>query len=520
MMSYREVTARSAWLLVVSTIILLPLIWSITSGGEFINLGSESLAYRFFYSIRLHAESDPTAWLPQGQLITSIHHVITWLLPRLTPETFRSSANAFSLWSMAVVSAVAIAALSIAALARRVTWKDRCLLSISALAPIYAMPGAILWLWPDYYALDVALSLLCVASLQYEWHTKDQRPFLRFVVYGILAGSVAANKISMVAVAFPLLALALVKQASFALFIARAILLGFSAALTLTFWFFAAGMFRIGWLVNVLPNWFAFVSNPGGDEGFSAVPYLLSSYGIAALWLAAAFGLLVANSRDRRGAAVGVASLVSALLCVISIWKRPAGTTVGDSALIFLALGAMLISISGRSQILRAIVAFGAVAFVAAAVHTGQWYTVRNAIISSKLAGDEQWEFFEKVRVQADGRPIIYFIPDNNYQYGDVFIVVLKGSTDFPSWNMARTGRALLDRIGLNITFVSEYAFPSGWNEPIPNGASLVWINSPSHRPVEDHYLALSDAKTKAGVKYEVTDLPRSAATGHVLRIP
>jgi hypothetical protein len=520
MMSYRDRTARSVWLIIVSTIILLPLIWIISAGAEFIDLASESLAYRFFYSMRLHAESDPTAWLPQGQLITSMHHIITWLLPRLTPETFRSSANAFSLWSIAIVSAVAIAGLSVAALAPRVTWKDRCLLSILALAPIYATPGAILWVWPDYYALNLALSLLCVVTLQYEWHTNDQRPFLRFIVYGILAGSVAANKISMVAVAFPLLALALVKLASPTQFIARAILLGFSSALTFMFWFFAAGMFRVGWLVNVLPNWFAFVSNPGGDEGFTVIPYLLSGYGITALWLAAAFGLLVVNIRDHRGAAVGGASLISALLCVISIWKRPAGTTVSDSALIFLALGAMMISISGRSRILSATVAFGAVAFMAAAAHTGQWRNVRNAIISSKPVGNEQWEFFEKVRSQADGRPIIYFIPDNNYQYGDVFIVVLKGSADFPSWNMARTGPTVLQRVGLNITFVSEYAFPTGWHQPIPGGALLVWINSAARRPVEQHYSLLTTAKARLGATYSVTDLPNSAATGHIVKLP
>jgi hypothetical protein len=520
MIFHRHVAARSVWLIVLSTIILLPLIWSVAFGAEFINFANESLAYRYFYSVRLHAGADATAWLPQGQLITALQHIITWQLPYLTPQTFRSSTNAFSIWTIAITSIVAITGLLIAALARRVTWRDRCLLSIVALVPIYALPGALTWIWPDYIALDFALATLCVAAFQYEWQSDDRRPLIRLILYGVLAGTIAANKISMVAIAFPLVALALTMPATPVGVILRALLSGCIAALTFAFWFLAAGMFRPGWLTNMLPHWFAFISNPGGDDGFSVIPYLFTGYGIAALWLAIAFAIVAASARNSRAAVVGTAAFISVMLCVISIWKRPAGTTVGDSALIFLAIGAMLIGISRPSRILTATIALGAVAFLGAAINSAQLYSARSAIIWSKTAGSEQWDFFEKVRKQAAGHPILYFVPNNNYQFGDVFIIALKGSTDFATWNMARTGPAILARIGVNMTFVSEHAFPSGWNEPIPSGVLLVWLNAHWLRPVEDHYPLLSDAKTKAGVKYEVTDLPSSVATGHVVQIP
>jgi hypothetical protein len=517
-MSYRDLTTRSVWLIIVSTIILLPLIWSVTSGAEFISFASESLAYRYFYSVRLHAASDTMAWLPQGQLITALQHIITWQLPNLTPQTFRSSTNAFSMWTIAITSIVAIVGPLIAALASRVHWRDRWLLSIVALVPIYALPSALSWIWPDYIAVNFALATLCVAAFQYEWHSDDRRSFVRLVLYGVLAGSIAANKISMVAIAFPLIGLVLAKQATPSAVIVRAFYLQCSAALTFAFWFLAAGLFRFGWLVQVLPHWFAFISNPGGDEGFSVLPYLHSSYSIAVPWLAVSFALVAAGSRNLRGATVGAAAPISALLCLVSILKRPAGTTVGDSAIIFLAIGAMLLCIPRPSKALNATIALGTFAFLVAAVNS--WNSVRHAIVWSRTAGSEQWDFFEKVRKLADGHPIIYFAPNNNYQVGDVFIVALKGSTDFPTWNMARTGPAILDRIGLNMRFVSEYAFPDGWNEPIPSGALLVWLSSSWLRPVEDHYPLLSDAKTKAGAKYEVTNLPNSAATGHVVQMP
>src|SRR5882724_12119665 len=99
MVCCRDQASRAIWLILVSAILSLPLIWCAIYGAEFINFANESLAYRFFYSVRLHAEADPTAWLPQGQLISSLQHLMTWRLPELTPQTFRSSANAFSAWT-------------------------------------------------------------------------------------------------------------------------------------------------------------------------------------------------------------------------------------------------------------------------------------------------------------------------------------------------------------------------------------------------------------------------------------
>jgi MFS family permease len=512
--------SRAIWLILVSAILSLPLIWCAIYGAEFINFANESLAYRFFYSIRLHAEADTTAWLPQGQLISSLQHLMTWRLPELTPQTFRSLANAFSVWTMAAILAVSVAGLSIAALAQAVTWRDRCVLSIVAIAPIYALPSALTWIWPDYIALNFALVILCVASLQYEWHSNEEQILVRSVLYGVLAGTIAANKISMVAVAFPLIGLVLAKRTTVWEFIARLMLMGSAAAAMLVFWYIAAGMFRIDWLINVMPKWFAFISNPGGDNGFNVIPYLRTGYGITVLWLAVAFVFLATGKRDLRPAAVGAAAFISALLCVVSIWKRPAGTTVGDSAAIFLALGAMLFSISCRSKLLNFAVVIGAISLLSAGVVSGQYSFVQHQIAGSKLGGVEQWDFFERVRTQADGRPIIYFVPDNYYQHNDVFLMLLKGSTDFPTWNMARTGPAILRRVGVNITFVNEYAFPAGWNGSIPAGALLVWFNSASLRPVEDHYPFLTDAKIKSGAKYEVTNLPIAEATGHVVQLP
>jgi hypothetical protein len=519
MFSHRDQAGRAVWLAVVSTILSLPLIWSAIYGVEFINFANESLAYRFFYSLRLHAEADNTAWLPQGQLISSLQHLITWQLPNLTPQTFRSSTNIFSVWTMAITLAISIAGLSIAAFAHSVTWRDRCVLSIAAIAPIYALPSALTWIWPDYIALNFALAILSVAIFQYEWHQERGHILGRSIFYGVLAGTIAANKISMVAVTFPLIALVFVQRSSF-FSIVRLGLIGATSIATLAFWYIAAGMFRIGWLWNIMPKWLAFIANPGGDNGFSIVPYLLSGYGITVIWLAIAFVCFAASMRDLRGSTVGAAAIISTLACVVSIWKRPAGTTVGDSAAIFMAIGSMLFSISSQLRAINLAIAIGAISLLSAGVRSGQITTVQYQISESKPGGDEQWQFFERVRARADGRPIVYFVPDNYYQHNDVFLLLLKGSTVFPTWNMADTGAEVLRRVGINISFISEYAFPKGWSGPIPAGALLVWFNSPSLRPVEEHYPLLTDAKAKIGARYEVINLPVTNATGHIIQLP
>lgn len=71
--------------------------------------------------------------------------------------------------------------------------------------------------------------------------------------------------------------------------------------------------------------------------------------------------------------------------------------------------------------------------------------------------------------------------------------------------------------MGLDINFVSEYAYPNGWNGKLESGSIAVWIDAPHLLPVEKHYPILTDAENR-GARQEITDLGRSV--GHILMLP
>src|SRR5438876_606376 len=86
-------------------------------------------------------------------------------------------------------------------------------------------------------------------------------------------------------------------------------------------------------------------------------------------------------------------------------------------------------SISSRLD--RANVAAMASAFlVAAAISRPFDPVIWWATHSSKVA-DEQWGFFRNAMAHAGENGIRYYIPDNNYQFADVFIVLFKGASSF-----------------------------------------------------------------------------------------
>jgi hypothetical protein len=509
-LGYRHQMGRTIWFVSVATLVCLPLILCLSFGAEFINLANESAAYRFFYAIRLHYGPDLTAWLPQGQLVTAIQQLITSLLPSLTGDNLRGSLNLFSLCTIGMVSVISVTAIFLAASSSAATWLDRLALSVVTLAPIYVFPGSLMWLWPDYLALNVALAALVVALFQWELH-RYAASSIRCALYGALAGSIAANKISMIVLAVPLIAVAANHGTSLKAFFGRAGIAAITAIIAFAFWWLAVGLFRAEWSTAVAMKWWRFVMNPGAEPGFSVWEYLLTPYGLAALWFATALLTFTANMRRRAGAVI----VISAGLSMIAVWKRPAGTTLSETALSLLVFGAMLFTMTKPSKLRFASAVGMAITFVAASVASRQPVIVYSVIAGSKPHGDEQWAFFNLVQRRAAGREIVYFLPNNHYQHGDVFLLLLKGAADFGTWSIGGSGAALLRRLGFDIAFVTEHDDASEPRPALSKRKVWVWINADRLRDVEEHFPELADAEN-AG-RHEVIQLPRSAATGHIV---
>jgi hypothetical protein len=77
------VALSKLWLIVAITVVgayALPLLSVLRSGAQYLSYANESLAYRYFISVRILGGEGESAWLPQGQLLTLLQHgIVLWL---------------------------------------------------------------------------------------------------------------------------------------------------------------------------------------------------------------------------------------------------------------------------------------------------------------------------------------------------------------------------------------------------------------------------------------------------------
>jgi hypothetical protein len=480
-------------LVVAFTVLLcLPLIVFTANGGDFTYLASEALGYRFFYSVRLHAGPDATAWLPQGQLLDTIQNVFSYFLQDRNPAKLRLTLNTFAIATVATIDLLAVAILIVAARTRSIFLSDLFLIGLSLIAPIYlARDMASAALWSDYYLLNIALGAGALFLFQYMWRMGEQGVSLGMVAFaGAFVGLLASNKVSMACLGVPIVAIAIsASPVSWQSFILKGVLAVAVSVFVFGFVFLASGMFQLEWIAAVVKPWFNFVRNPGSD-GSRLIDSIATPYG-ALIVLSLLAGLTAVCSgpfSSRRLWVLTTITLMSAAAGAF-ILARPAATTVGDTAVQVLVLGAMALTTIDRIVIRRvAGPLLAGVCLLLFAMHPfpnfGYW------LFNSGPIADGHWKFFEKVLTVADGRPITYYIPDNHYQSGDPFIILLKGSSDFPTWNVAAGGKKLLNYYAPNLSFVSDV---TGGDRTTESNSVAVWFDLPGLEPTSDHYKRLHD---------------------------
>jgi hypothetical protein len=528
--------ARALWFIAVSSMAFFPVVLFFFTGSDFSGLASESIAYRFFYSMRLYAGPDPTAWLPQGQLITTIQHAINYfLLPTMDGSlaNLRATLNDFAYCTLVVVGCVIVTMFYLAARSRSLLWRDRVALTIIVFAPLYSGAGGSLFLadnlqipkplLPDYYFLNIALMAAATLLFQLQWRNEGTGdPRLRALAAGVFVGLLAANKISMAVLGGPLVAAILFSQPFRPLRALQCVALSaLGAVTTFATTFLAAGLFRVGWLRSVWRPWLAFITNPGGDEGFSsqALGYMASGYGVMIAWWLVAFALAVVSSRSEWSTRKGVvlaAIVAGSLACGFFIWKRPAVTTFGESCSQLLAFGVMCITMVRRRGVGTAATATLAVFLCGAAIAERPDKWIFYWATTSRAVADEQWGFFARAVSAPAPSGIRYFIPDNNYQFCDVFVILLKGASDFLTWNISANGQWIIDRYAPGLKFVTDL----NPNKVSLDHARLVWFDAPWLTKIPAHCPELAAAINKPGVTVHDVPLPASRVIGHLAQMP
>lgn len=504
-----DIVARLGLIGVVGLLFALPTLLLVWAGVSPLPVVTESLAYRYFISLRMLEGESGLIFTYQGQTPGLIHHALVWLLGvvGIPLADLRPRLDLFTYLFLLVNAAGTVVVLALAAFSRTFRWTDRLAVAIVPVWATYSSQGALsLAIRPDYYTVEVTFTTAAVYVFLRQLRAGPEAYASRQIVaLGVFAGLMAATKIALFWTGLlaavptlmpavpPLMTVAglmrlLVRGATFVL-----IAIGTFLLVTLAYY-----RFDVALLPEFLVRWVAFVSNPGGEDLFwvsvffpgSPGSNLSADYGYARLmlplWGVVVLGSLIFGIRSRRGGhlrwVVPLAVLALGGWQVLGLVVRPAGTTLYEMGLFVVASGGIaLASMSAKPWRVRA---------------TGVWigvltvYCLFSGLVNGPIifplaafqaSSTTVWEAHAWLRQQ--GQPVIAFIPDNRHTAGTVEEALLKGMSDQPTWNINQ-GRALLEQLAPGLSFQQTFT-------EAPAGVTVFWIEIVGEPQLTDQHPAL-----------------------------
>ena len=171
-----------------------------------------------------------------------------------------------------------------------------------------------------------------------------------------------------------------------------------------------------------------------------------------------------------------VISIISlaALQIFISLKTRAAGTTIFETFCMLTAFTMMIIGTIKTKDIFLVRVKW---CFIGSCVIVGGTFITKNQIQQfNPIEKIDQNNLFWEIHkdIISYRKPIIMVIPDNSFTVGSVEELLLKGFSDFPTWNISR-GQELLNHFAPMMKFRTNYGkeLPE---MPYPSGVVIAWF--------------------------------------------
>ena len=492
-------------ILICALLCLFPALLSIFLKAGFLDLANEVLAYRYFYSERIN--SGELVIVGVGYLISLLHHAVYFVVQILYPSTTNdllSRLDAFALLTNSIIS-LAICTLFAAALrARNLCWVDIALLGTLPLVFFYATGG-----WGFEYALLADYTFLniffCVASLllfQVYWRRQKIPSHTEIILLGVYVGLAMANKISMAAIAGVVLIPALFAQGINWLAVSLRIFLVTTTAV-LTF----IGVHYISYFGNwammskALKVWWWFVRNAGTmpafwDEFESATKAF--NYDFLFAFVAFIFVLSGVIFTGRQGGrlrnlAVYCYCLLGFFASILFLHARPATSTLFESTIFLLTFCAVLLTIMAKWQDMRPVFVTSLIGLGLLIVTTFPIKDSYQLIAESRSMSEVKSRAFREAMVLANNQPIEVIFPDNSYHHEGMFELLLKASSDFPTWHIGTGQETVLNRYAPQMKFRTGDGVFKHSNASKP-GRALVWFDRPDSTNVAVQFPTLAKA--------------------------
>lgn len=480
----------------------LPLLLAAINGHEYIR---ESLAYRYFSSVRIVDGNLANVWHPQGYLISLIQNVIYFSIDNFSSipwGQFRLRFNLFGYATNIFINICMFLVLLTTFINRRLTSNDKLLVLVTALAPIFCFSTAGFYYstLPDYYHLNIVMVAASTSLFLWNYRARGVEPsFLQLVAMGAFIGAAASNKVTMLLISLAALSpLIIASRMSSRQLIARCgILIGCIGVsfylIFLSFYLFQweyvlPALLKIVWFsstISVQPNFETILPFYLFGLGYG---YILIAFGCILLFV----GYFVMREKpiELKRLLVFVTIFTVGIVQIWFVFRRPAGTTIFESANGLICVMAMLIVLSQKRKVelgLTMLILVITLTLTFKEFGLNNWI---NSIREGKSVTEKGWYLYE--RTQNLATPVVVVVPDNEYLWGDPYETLLKGFSDSPTWNIS-IGSNYLARFRSPISFRTEVTSP-GPDYPYPENTSILWFDRKEFTALKNRYPGLNQA--------------------------
>ena len=476
---------RRLWLIIAITAAgayALPLLSVVITGAQYLLIANESIAYRYFLSVRILGGEGAGAWLPQGQLVTLLQHGIVLCLTKMagmSQADIEHTLQPFGLASCAVMTALGAALLVYGMMSRRFTTQDKILVALAALVPIFVTRanGFYYSELPDYYFMTMVLSLAYVVLFIHLERKKGVLRWQNALWLGIFCGVSLANKITLVCLAGIVAAQVAIRAYRVGCRHALLCISTFGAAAVIGFLAVFLGVYlgHVRDVIEVLQKWYVFGVNAGQEPGFEQfIRGLFIGYNYHLVLLGFAVTLLlsiavIATDKNRQRSRLLLLGAIGAATAFVAyaVYRRPAGTTLYEAAVILTAQAAMALAMLPPTPVVKRYTVLLGSSAIVYSLFTFNYDLNRDGIAQSRRTADMAWEIHAATR-EIHG-PWVLLIPDNSYGWAGVEELIVKGTSSFPTWYDAAGAKWIRDLVAPGLIFRS-------WPDLDDGNKVFVWI--------------------------------------------
>ncbi len=457
---------------------------------------AESVAYRYFHSFRLVRGETSIIWEAQGQTLGVLQEIFQYLLDWSDVAALRDRMDLFSYGTLALNSLGFGLVTWCLGRALPSGWRIRLLWGSVSLLSIYgSWWGIFSARLPDYYTYEVTMTVVCLGLFMLRpRHAESPISSGHAIALGALAGAMAGIKITMLPTALlPVLPWLLSETIPTRQLLRGAVIWTVALVTTLAAVMITYYQFDLHHLGQAFQTWRTFVSSPGAEPGF--VVSLLNPFAptnnpwadhrfvpvVVVLWLLAVtthcLALFLAPSRRRSQLTLVFFVLVTSILHVSALVKRPAETTLFEAGLFLTTLAAALMFNLPARPVFRHLTAgWLSLALGWCLVSGPRAFPSSGTIAQLQQTSRNAWEIHRWLNDM--NRPVVVLLPDNSHVSGTVEETLLKGFSDVPTWNITM-GYAMLDTIAPRRLFVTQIS-------DAPAGSVLLWTDVPGSPTLVD----------------------------------